>query len=300
MPIRLVVNGFFRSGTSIVWSILRASNPSHDVFYEPCHGDLLRRIETFRRCAQADPVHAMCLWEEYLQDPGLLDRLRATHPNVGRPFPDNLVALLPYLNAYHTLPRDSILQTNRWHFFLQGIHEETECGIVHLVRNPFDIYRSIARAYLTTGDLLDRTTKRMLWWAWPGRAFQIREMADYIILRYGLPSQAVGVRGAVRSRLMTNWRQFLLVWVVSNFEAMRQVERIGHLVTSCEALLREPEMFAGALADRYGVAFQHQGMLRSSHRARFVAPEQHLQLARLADDMGIRHELEYVISRLCV
>lgn len=300
MPIRLVVNGFFRSGTSIVWSILRESNPDHDVFYEPCHGDLLRRIEEFRRCGKVDPIHAMCLWEEYLRTPGLIERLRTVHPNVGRTFPENLTSLIPYVQEYHALPRRSVLQTNRWHFFLEGVHRETGCGVVHLVRNPFDIYRSIKRAYLTTGDSLDRTTKHLLWWALPGRAFQIREMADYITPRYALPPQTVGVRGAIRNRMLSTWKQFVLVWVITNYEAIRQTDRTGNLVTCYETLLQAPNEFAQALQERYDVDFRPEGFLRPGRRPVFLEPTQHQSLRHVAEGLGVGRELDFIVSRLCV
>jgi hypothetical protein len=43
MAVKLIVNGYFRSGTSIIWKILKESNLDYTVYYEPCHESLFEK-----------------------------------------------------------------------------------------------------------------------------------------------------------------------------------------------------------------------------------------------------------------
>ena len=65
MPINIVINGYFRSGTTYFWNLLRA-NVKFPVFYEPLHPQLSLFIN---RSQGVDETHGMSLWEEYSKLP---------------------------------------------------------------------------------------------------------------------------------------------------------------------------------------------------------------------------------------
>lgn len=298
MSVQLVANGFFRSGTSILWQILKDSNRDHVVFYEPCHHELLMRVERYRRAPSIEPLHGMCLWQEYLDCPGLMDRLRWTHPNVGKVFPDTTENLLAYLRVYQSLPDFCLLQSNRWHFFLEAIHQETRCGIVHLVRNPFDIYRSIRVAYLSEGDRLSRFKKWLLWDVLPGQAFQIQQMYAAIFQRYGLPPNAITYTGTLRHRPLSTWNQFLVAWTMTNFEAIRQTDAVGGIVQSYEALLHDASGFAEQLERKYALQFCYEGVLRNGKSKEFLPSPQRDLLRPIMQRLGIEREFQYITARV--
>jgi hypothetical protein len=47
--IKLILNGSFRSGTIMLWKIMRDSNPGMLVFYEPLHSELFGYIRVSQR-----------------------------------------------------------------------------------------------------------------------------------------------------------------------------------------------------------------------------------------------------------
>ena len=62
MAIKILINGFFRSGTTLIWSILKDCNPKYLVLYEPFHPSLAtakgRWSENYAFDAQVAEVEA--------------------------------------------------------------------------------------------------------------------------------------------------------------------------------------------------------------------------------------------------
>ena len=143
MAIEVVVNGFYRSGTTMIWNLLKRSNPEKNIFYEPLNPYLSYYIRSEAYYDVPNPLHNMYLFQEYSQiGNGFIDQIVDKHPALNHPLPNNKKELYEYLQLFHVLD-NSILQVNRLHFHLNDIHKKYNAKIIHVIRNPFDVYHSI-------------------------------------------------------------------------------------------------------------------------------------------------------------
>ena len=232
----VVVNGYFRSGTSILWRLLRQANQGRSLVYEPCHNDLFGAIELARGGYQ-NTLHEFAVWEDYLALPeSQLERLRWTHPCVdGRILPGDSEELLRYVAVLSELfGASAVLQTNRWHFHLAVL---TAAGIdaVHVIRNPLAVYRSIQRGsdYRRRRNPLIRARAVLN----PADQFYGWRMAAEIAPQFG--------------HRLSAWQRyrpfdvFVYCWVLANLSAL---ENLGpERIFSYEEICLAPERFQHAL-----------------------------------------------------
>jgi len=226
VPILAVVNGFYRSGTTIIWKIIKDENPDKVVFYEPCHANLFEKINAYEESGRVkDAWHGMALWDEYLEYKEILPSLRQWHPNIGKSLPDNMMKLNRYIDIFHTLPHtDVILQTNRWHFVLD--HLPFECSLFHVIRSPLDVFNSMITQYRNQGrfKLLKKTGLMDMF------AFGINQMFDYVTIHYG--SRIHRKFAFFKKTGNSIFSKFLIVWVLSNWVAISTVlDREGTILT---------------------------------------------------------------------
>ncbi|MGK7345526.1 MAG: hypothetical protein ACNS63_06935 [Candidatus Nitrospinota bacterium M3_3B_026] len=288
MAVKLVVNGFFRSGTSVAWKIIKESNPELYVFYEPCHEMILERVKDFRRGREVDKVHNMRLWGEYSRVPSLMKKIRSKHPNLGKGniLPKDARAVVEYARIFHELDRDSVLQTNRWSLFLGELHGALGCGVIHMIRNPFDVYGSMWNVYMRQGTAPKVLLKKALRPFFAGRAFHLRRMFDLVVKKFGDPG-AGGGTGA--------FDMFLAVWIHLNHHAIQAARRTGGAVLVYEAMTRDPERARGMIESR-GAAFNHEGALRKSERPRFIEEREKEILLKKAGDMSLEEKMNIILE----
>jgi hypothetical protein len=228
----VVVNGYFRSGTSILWRQLAAANPGRKVVYEPCHNDLFRAVHR-ARLGLVNDLHQFATWSNYLElSDRELQRLRWSHPNLnGRVLPENYPALAWYIaNLQEVFGADAVLQTNRWQFFLGDI-AGAGAEVLHIIRNPFSVYASISR----NGDHKKRRhpTEKLRGLLNPADRFYGWRMRQEIGSRYGH-------RSRFWQRLQP-FETFVYCWVISNHAALNALGR-GRTFTYEEICLA-PERF---------------------------------------------------------
>ena len=232
----VILNGYFRSGTSILWRLLRDANPARAVIYEPCHNDLFTAIEMARNGRHSD-LHQFPVWGDYLTLSEVqLARLRWSHPCLaGRVLPGDTAALLRYLATLRSVfGSDAVLQTNRWHFQL-GQLAEADAEIFHVVRNPLAVYRSIVVGsdYRRRRNPLIRARRLFN----PAEQFYGWRIANEIAPRYG-----------TRLSSWLRWRPFdvfVYCWVLANAAAL---DALGaSRLFSYEEICLAPSRFQSAL-----------------------------------------------------
>lgn len=207
----VVINGYFRSGTSILWRQLEADNPERKVLYEPCHNDLFRALHRARQGLVND-LHRFSTWTTYLGLPEReLERLRWSHPNLdGRILPADFPALSWYIdNLRAVFGEDAVLQTNRWHFFLGDIAVRG-AEVLHVIRNPFSVYASIS----SNGDGRKRRhpLEKLRSLLNPADRFYGWRMRQEIGRRYGHRSHGW--------QRLQPFDTFVYCWVLSNHAAL--------------------------------------------------------------------------------
>jgi len=135
----LLISGRFRSGSTLLWQLLRASADTV-AFYEPDHDGLRKHIAHTQ--PMASHVGVSGYWDEYRG----LEALLAEHHQAAFGAQDFLLeasaqkpALLAYLNALiqSAAPRRAVLKLNRFSLRLPWLRAHlADARILHLSRDP--------------------------------------------------------------------------------------------------------------------------------------------------------------------
>ena len=238
MSIKYIVNGSFRSGTSFVWKEIKEQNNDLVVLYEPCHENLTALL------AQGDDsLHGLDLWSEYLNNPDILSVVESNKPSPIYNYTDG--AHLKYLSELNSLDKPLVLQTNRWHLYLERVRAvQKDVKYIHVVRDPCHVYNSILKAYVNQGSSkLTRCLKSLL-------------PRDYIAKRafntknhYKECCRLVGV---VPNINFSAWQMFLYTWIVSNEFVLDFIANESGFVFTYDKMLDSPGVVDGVFRS-YGL-----------------------------------------------
>ena len=252
MPVVAIFDGFFRSGTTLVWNILKQSNPDCLVFYEPLKPTLFAEIEAYR--AKVHPLHQLRLFDEYHRcGPGFIHQLQNAHKRYYR----NRSAenLCRYLALFHALPDRVVLQTNRLGPYFFEVAAALEPQLYFLIRNLEDVLRSMTTFIDTVYTRQEKSWKQRISRGLcrlrnihpEAMRFGGLPLIECIHDRYGIPRQWTD--RAYRGRIARDPVQvFVLAWVVYNYVALQASSRLQG-VLAYEDLVRSPERFSHCLQD---------------------------------------------------
>ena len=256
MPIRIIVNGYFRSGTTYLWHLMKRAMENEHCYYEPLNDHLALYVRHEMLNKKAHPVHGIRLWEEYVKlDPAMLDKLLKNHPSTTKDGISSEVALGDFLDIFDQIDSPVLLQTNRLHFFLQYAFERYSAKVVHVVRDPIDVYLSMQETYRYNRSSAKRLLKMAVaHWGFRG-AFDIERDYDWIRRRVGFPpAELDSWRLLLTRQRIDSFRKFCLVWTISNLVAVRTTERVGGYILPYEKLVKEPAETVLDLSRYLGIA----------------------------------------------
>lgn len=244
---RLIVNGFFRSGTSILWQALEKANPERPVLYEPCHPDLADLVAEAAEGGEAHPIHGFRLWDAYTPYLEDVARLHNTYTRGNRHvFAFDDVVAADYAHKLFEITGASVLQANRWHFVLNEISAATGARPMHLMRDPAGVYRSFQSIFRNNrsawvGALLKAAAPNYL----PPGSWEmldaLQQVSEY------LPAQAVPLLRTRRFSPGKSQDVFLAVWLVSNAQAIRAAQESGGTIHWIEDIVHDPARFTAEI-----------------------------------------------------
>jgi hypothetical protein len=252
MPVVAIFDGFFRSGTTLVWNILKQSNPECLVFYEPLKPTLFAEIEAYR--ATVHPLHQLRLFDEYHRcGPGFIHQLQNAHKRYYR----NRSAenLCRYLALFQALPDRVVLQTNRLGPYFPEVAAALKPQLYFLIRNLEDVLRSMTTFIDTVYTRQEKSWKQRISRGLcrlrnihpEAMRFGGLPLIECIHDRFGIPRQWTD-RAYRRSIARDPLRTFVLAWVLYNYTAFRSLNRLQGLFVY-EDLVRDPERFQDCLRD---------------------------------------------------
>jgi len=270
MSIVLLANGFFRSGTTLTWQILKKSNYDSRVFFEPLNKNIFIYIQTKRDF----PLHGINVWEEYenLYD-DIITKLRLLHPCLNNPLPDNSKLLIDYLDIFNDLEGKIIIKSTRLHFHMNVIIDKYRPFIIHIIRNPYYVFKSIneritiqsIETYLPLASNLIRNLLKVNPWRNP---FDLKDIAFWIYKRYGKPSHLGG--RFYLEYMFFNFKLFdcfVLSWVISNYEAIKQLLSYENksFILFYDSFIEDPENISANLnnklqASKFKIRFDINGV----------------------------------------
>lgn len=246
MPIRLILNGYFRSGTTLLWKLCRGCLPEGSLaLYEPLHPRLPAYVLDRRIVSENDPLHGTRLWSDYqqIQEFALADILNV-HANRDGKLNWSKEALFKYLDRYHDLENPVLLKTNRLHYELQNVSRRYGVQVVHIIRNPVSVFCSIRRTYLSNVGFARRALRFAGYPFWGNHAFETKNM-----YRKSLAHKESSEKRNLWGSLFPT---FVHAWTVANAIAIDAVEKIGGKIVVFEHFLQSPGTVTADLGEYMG------------------------------------------------
>lgn len=297
MPIKYIFNGYYRSGTTLIWEILKTSNPDYVVFYEPLHPQLSMVLKKyFHAKDKIDKLHGKELWEEYFEKgkPFIKERER-NHTFSKFIYPMNYRQLFNYIDVYQKLQENTILQTNRLHFHLKDAVKKYKIKAFHIIRNPIDVYNSLmvyyknyAKWYMEIASYIkNRHSPR-------SNTLKIKKNIEYTFCNYGIPPYW----GEKKKKLRILRRPFathLLSWILSNYFAIKDYKNSNIDIVIYEKLLSYPEKVQNMITSTTDLAFNILPVKRKKIEMEvYKSP----QIVKTIELIGMKDEFNYILEAI--
>lgn len=240
---RVILNGFYRSGTSILWRALQRANPDRVILYEPCHPDLSELVTQAASDPAVNDLHGFRLWDEYIPHLDRLADLRAALPR-GQVFAQDGAAVAQYAQGLFEGLGADVLQVNRWHYVLAPLVSRTGAAPVHILRNPVDIYRSFVGIFQghrpqAASAVLRGVAPNYL----PPKSWDMLTALQQAPGHPGLDR----LRGVHPVLSRQGFDVVLAVWIVTNAAALRACQQLGGQVWWIEDIVAAPQAYIAAM-----------------------------------------------------
>lgn len=307
MAIKLVVNGYFRSGTTFVWGYLRDSLPNYICFYEPLHYGLGTWIQREKRKKIKDPLIKELLWQEYINlgDEELVKFLR-NHPSATKDGIYNESALVTYFNNLNKIPKPVLLQPNRLHFFLDTFKREYGAKIIHVIRHPLDVYNSILNVdktmYLNGNKKgkLKYYSKKVLKTLYPNIRlhlgdFEVEKDYRWIRTHIGLPYQHEDNWSIKYFHRQSYFEKYVIVWTITNYYALKTIKNEQGYLLVYEELVKYPQKVTKDLEAYLDLKIKNKPSVMKNNAFKFEK-SQLKGLAQVIEKYGLQEEFNYIIA----
>lgn len=296
--LKFILNGNFRSGTTMLWKIMRDSNPDMCVFCEPLHNELFLSI--YREQELKQYGHGYPTTSEYVkQGDDFLKCLRQSHPTIGNDvYTFKVDEVIKYLKVFDSMDKHVILQPNRMHFILSAIARSFDCKVAHIIRHPLDVFLSV----MFSSPKLKRVRNLFGFNPYELRLFRnqnpffLAEQCDFISNYFGLLPARMALLKKYLHPKRYYLQRFILSWTVTNWYAVTEIDASDGMVIRYEDVvisndsLRNLSTFAGIKINFSKVKLHSKSIGKYSNRD--------LELCFvLADKMRIGDKFRYLAQR---
>jgi hypothetical protein len=244
MAIKFLINGYFRSGTTFLFNLVKEQLPDHQCFYEPCYPKLGLVVENHKRAKQkTDKLHNASLWNEYAElSASDFHAILRNHPNTSNKGISSDASLFQYLDIYNNLQSPSVLQTNRYHLYLGAIQSHYSIPVVHVIRNPIDIYFSLVKSYTKRSSGMKNTVRKLIFPFTSKNYFGQESELKHNIEKLGLPSVFYDNWKFRYFKKISFQEKVYINWVLDNYAVLTSKQDI--LIAFYENLTTQTEMEA--------------------------------------------------------
>ena len=146
----IILYGYFRSGTSFFYRLLKENAQDKIVLYEPDHTNLINMINTFNYVELHQPGNFKP-FEEYSKLPDDI-REKIKQLWIKDPCPltlnDRLKEYIKFLEKW-----SDVIKVNRWGFIIDDIMNTLPCAkLIIIMRNIYEVVQSHYNVFLRTKD----------------------------------------------------------------------------------------------------------------------------------------------------
>jgi len=204
--IKFVLNAFPRTGSTILYYMMKKGNPNAIHLYEPLHDKLFLLIKE-----EGSAFHKVeSLWDGYQKLPKkTLLEMQMKHRDCTNLF--CFADIEPYLDVIHAVDAEIMMQPNRMHFILKDMAQKYGCKVVHLCRKPADCFLGFAEIFAMYGKDL---TNNCSWWIENiyGFVYFFEKQYEAIAQKFHAPRA---------DNFLDKW---LVVWTYQNYYAAVQAD----------------------------------------------------------------------------
>lgn len=212
MTIKAILNGYYRSGTTILWWIMRLSNLDKPVLYEPTSPILLDHLREWKY-GQINGLHNLPIFDGYFMlDNACLEDFKRNQRGED-------VYLSPgdafrTLDPLHRCSQDMIIKSCQLHFILNEVAERYGCNYIHVIRHPAEVFVSSLRKEYRN----DKTLKAI---------YDCRLIDDEIDSAFWLSSiyEKASSKLGLHVRNNDYVGKFIIAWTFCNLEAVKQARK---------------------------------------------------------------------------
>lgn len=255
MAIRWIINGYFRSGTTFMWEKFRkASSENVLCLYEPLHPGLPVFLNNQGRDKSGKRLHNQDLWSDYMRIPSDQRELLLKHyPNRSGNCNWTCRELMDYLEILHSLDEDVMIQANRLHYNLTDVGETIGARVVHVVRNPVDVFYSIRHTYFTNAGQFRGFARQL---AYPFRGSRVFETAQWMNRAMTVfPQLSIALKNRPQGLLPC----FVPAWISANYAAIQSATASQGVICVYEEMFLRATHLTETLQRYLGVPFSVEG-----------------------------------------
>jgi hypothetical protein len=297
MAIKILINGYYRSGTTMLFHQVNNALPANSVgFYEPCY-PLLGLVVRNEDSSKIRNLHGSTLWKSYQDLPEqIFDDMLRNHPNPDKKGIQNDQALIEYLNIYHNMSSDSFLQTNRYHLFLSVIKNEFEPITIHVIRHPLNVFASIKKAYSGNATGIKALVKKIKLLFDAGDFFGNKSEFAYLLQRTGKPSSIYQNWNLKYIFKPTFFERIIVNWTISNYAALKAIEKNGNKLVVYEELVSKPSEVFAELSETLGFVVSAPDKIKNTKEE--ISKEASIKLLHTLRKFNLESEFEYIKSQV--
>ena len=297
MAIKILINGYYRSGTTMLFHQVNNALPANSVgFYEPCY-PLLGLVVRNEDSSKIRNLHGSTLWKSYQDLPEqIFDDVLRNHPNPDKKGIQNDQALIEYLNIYHNMSSDSFLQTNRYHLFLSVIKNEFEPITIHVIRHPLNVFASIKKAYSGNATGIKALVKKIKLLFDAGDFFGNKSEFAYLLQRTGKPSSIYQNWNLKYIFKPTFFERIIVNWTISNYAALKAIEKNGNKLVVYEELVSKPSEVFAELSETLGFIVSAPDKIKNTKEE--ISKEASIKLLHTLRKFNLESEFEYIKSQV--
>lgn len=292
MPIKIIQNGYFRSGTTFMRDYLMSQLPGHLCFDECLHPNLASYIRNEQR------TNEKSILQEYLNfGVEFLNKVLLNHPNFTQNGIYNERAFVDFFDVFNELHNSVLIKENRAHFFLNVFFDRYQAKVIHLIRHPLDVFFSIEDVYFSSSSLFKRSINRLIKPLIFRDFFEIFKEYHWIKNHTGYPYTSPynwEIKCLRKNKFID---KFLVVWTISNYYALKSIEKNRGLLIVYEDMLNHPKKIQQQLSDYLKIEFLEPPEVKKDNYFKF-RKSMIQKLSNIVSLYKIDKEFDYVIQKI--
>ncbi len=246
---KAIINGWYRTGSTLLFYMVDESNPKIKVFVEPLHPRAYYNQVGYDKSNPQPKERKNYL----LLTTSKYKKLRKKHFLINFDYFIFNKKVKDYLDEIDGVNK-SVLQTNRAHFYLEELANKYDCNYIHLIRNPLDQWYSFKEKNPSKKFRklpFKKELKRIL----NLRKKPLKNMGDFFYLikfylkRIGKSSKKSGPfylneefkKLFPEKKIVSEFEKFVLLWHKINHNVIKNLNKKNGKIIWYDDMINEPE-----------------------------------------------------------